>query len=332
MAQELIQRQSEENILAVAGLIERFLEGVTEASRPTYAKSLRQMFAYFAANGINNPTRESLVDWLEELKASGKSPSTIQLYLTAAKIFFRWTSQEGIYANIADHMKSGVKPTHGHKKDALTTEQCAELIRSVKCKGNELMELRDKAILSLMTTAGLRTVEVVRANVGDIRFERGKVFLSVQGKGRAAADEKVLLGKKTYKAIDAYLQKRGALSSKEALFVSTSRSNRGARLDTQTVSKMVKKNLREMGLDSPRLTANSLRHSVATNLIKAGAEVGQVQQILRHENADSTMIYVHAEEPERYQNDGEQRLDDAILSTPLAARADSEEVKADAQN
>lgn len=292
-------------------LIERFAKfaGVSESSRQTYAKCLRQMFRYFVTKEIVNPTRENLVDWVEEMKIAGKSASTIQLYLTATKIFFRWTMQENIYPNIADHLKPGVKPSHAHKKDALSTDQCAELIKSVK--GDSEKDLRDRAILSLMTTAGLRTIEVTRANVGDIRFERGKAFLYVQGKGHSEADEKVLMAKQTYKAIQAYLKARGKVSNNAPLFVSTSRSNKGARLDTQTIRKMVKANLREIGLDSPRLTAHSLRHATATNLIFAGVELPKVQMILRHKNLNTSMIYAAAWE--RYQNNGEQMLADEIF-------------------
>ena len=102
-------------------LIERFTKfaGVSESSRLTYSKALKQLFRYFADNAISNPTRENIVDWLEDMKAAQKSASTINLYLTAAKIFFRWLAQEGIFRNIADHIKSGLKPSHAHKKDAL---------------------------------------------------------------------------------------------------------------------------------------------------------------------------------------------------------------------
>lgn len=238
-----------------------------------------------------------------------KSASTIQLYCTVAKIFFRWLAQKNLYPNIADNLKSGVKVTQNHKKDALTCGQCADLIKNVK--GNSEKDLRDRAILSLMTTAGLRTVEIVRANVGDIRQERGKNFLYIQGKGRSEADEKILLGKKTYAAIQAYLSTaRKNTSPQMPLFVSTSRSNRGARLDTQSIRKMVKRNLREIGLNSPRLTAHSLRHSVATNLIYSGAELPKVQMVMRHKSLSTTLIYTHAYE--RYQNDCEQVLDSAI--------------------
>ena len=157
----------------------------------------------------------------------------------------------------------------------------------------------------------MRTIEVVRADVGNLRFERGKVFLYVQGKGHDDADEKVLIGKKTYKAIQAYLKIRGKYDGNSPLFASTSRRNRGARLTTQTIRAMVKKNLRGIGLDSPRLTAHSLRHSVATNLIFAGVELPRVQMVLRHKDISTTMIYANAWE--RYQNDGEQILENAIF-------------------
>lgn len=292
-------------------LIERFafFAGVSESSRQTYIKCLKQLFKFFSANSISQPVRADLIDWLEEMKSEGKSASTIQLYLTAAKIFFRWLAQENLYPNIADHLKSGVKLSHQHKKDALSCEQCRSLVQNVS--GNDLKSLRDRAILSLMATAGLRCIEVVRANVDDIRFERGKVFLYVQGKGRSAADEKVLLSKQVYFAIKTYLKARGKYPRNAPLFVSTSRRNKNARLETQTISRMVKANLRGIGLDSPRLTAHSLRHSTATNLIFSGLELPKVQMILRHKSLNTTMIYAAAWE--RYKNDGEQILADAIF-------------------
>ena len=294
-------------------MVARFVKfaGVSESSAKTYTKCLRQMFKYFKANEVAMPTRETLVEWIEDMKAVGRSASTIQLYVSSAKIFFRWLSQEGLFANIADHLKTGVKPAHGHKKDALDVDQCRNLVANVK--GDSVKDLRDKAILTLMTTAGVRTIEVVRANVADIRFERGKVFLYVTGKGHSEADDKVLLSKQAHAAIREYLKARGRVQSSDPLFVSTSRRNKNARLQTQTVSRLVKRNLREIGLDSPRLTAHSLRHSVCSNLVFAGVELPKIQMVARHKSLNTTMIYQHAYE--RYTNDSEQILADMIFNT-----------------
>lgn len=289
-----------------AELIARFCKfaGVSASSQITYAKQLKIMFGYFAENDITNPTRESIVDWVEDMKAAGLAASTVQLRLTACKIFFRWLQQENLYRNIADHLKSGVKISHTHKRDSLTVEQCRSLVDDVK--GDSVKALRDKAILSLMVTAGLRTIEICRADVDDIRHERGKWFLSVQGKGRSSKDERVLLSKQTYKAIQIYLKARGKIQPSAPLFASTSNRNKDARLDTQTIRRLCKNHLRGIGLDSKRLSAHSLRHSVATILVETGVELPKVQRVLRHRDLSTTMIYAHAWE--RSRNDSEQIL------------------------
>ena len=181
--------------------VSRFIKfaGVGESSKKTYAKCLRQLFCYFAKKSITRPVRDDIIDWINELTAQRKSASTIQLYLTSAKIFFRWLAQENLYPDIADHLKSGVKISHSHKKDALSNKECKALIKNVK--GKSLKNLRDRAILSLMATAGLRTIEVVRADIEDIRHERGKIFLYVQGKGHSAKDEKILLASQTIRRL-----------------------------------------------------------------------------------------------------------------------------------
>ena len=80
-------------------LVERFIDfaGVAEKSAATYKTSLRQMFKYFSVNRIDNPTRKDIENWRDELIALGRKPATIQLYLTSAKIFFRWLAQENFF-------------------------------------------------------------------------------------------------------------------------------------------------------------------------------------------------------------------------------------------
>lgn len=286
--------------------------GISVNSERTYRKSLKQLFTFFAANNITAPTREDLLSWLDSLKAEHRSPSTIALYLTAAKIFFRWLALEGFFPNIADHLKSGVKPAHGHKKDSLDTDQCRKLVDSVNVHGkNDVQGLRNRAILSLLVSCGLRCAEVEFADVGDIRFERGKKFLFVQGKGRSSSDEKVLLPVQVAAAISEYLRARGKVRANDPLFISTSRRNCGARLTSQSISKIVKRHLRGLGWDSPRLTAHSLRHSTATNLVFEGVDLPSVQMVLRHKDLSTTMIYAAAWK--RYNNVAEQTLADKIF-------------------
>ena len=294
-------------------LVERFIRfaGVSEKSASTYKIALRQLQKYLAANEIVKPARTDLEEWRNGLIAQKKSPATVQLYLTATKIFFRWLAQENLYINIADHMKARVKVNHEHKKDALTAAQAGKLIKSFG--GKTLKEKRDRAIIALMASAGLRCVEVNRADVGDMLEQYGRTYLLVQGKGHSSKDSKVLLPAQIVSLIREYLKARGKVSATQPLFTSTARRNTGARLSVQSISKMIKVTMRSAGYDTPRLTAHSLRHTAATTMIIAGVELTQVQQVLRHVNINTTMIYNNA--VERMKNEAEQIAANAIFDS-----------------
>ena len=293
-------------------LMERFIKfaGVADKSAMTYLIALKQMWKYFRDNQIFNPTRGDLENWRDRLISDRKSASTIQLYLTSAKLFFRWLAMENVYPNIADHLKSRVKISHEHKKDFLSQDQSKQLLNFAKGKGT-LKDLRDRAIIALMLTAGLRTVEICRADIVDIREINGATFLYVQGKGRSEKAESVRLAPQVYSLIQEYLKIRGEDNDREPLFVSTSNRCKNARLDTQTIRKLVKADLRAIGLDNDRISAHSLRHTAATQMLLNGAKIEDAQMILRHKNINTTMIYNHS--IQRLQNEGELLVANALF-------------------
>lgn len=257
----------------------------------TYKKALRQLFNYLSLNGIQQPQREDIIAFREELKASGLKPSTIQNYITASRLFFQWTAQEGIYPNVAEHIK-GAKLTKDHKKDYLTSRQVKEILNTVE--RDTLQGKRDFAILGLMVTGGLRTIEVIRADIADLRTVADSTVLFVQGKGRDEKAEYIKIPAPVEKAIRSYLKARGPASPEEPLFTSLSNNSKGERLSTRTISGMVKGRLQGAGYDSDRLTAHSLRHTAVTLSLLAGKDIAEVQQFARHANIATTMIYNHA--------------------------------------
>lgn len=257
----------------------------------TYTKALKQLFNYLSINGVTAPRREDIIAFREELKASGHKPTTVQNYITAAKLFFKWTEQEGYYPNIAEHLK-GAKIDREHKKDYLTSSQVKAVLDAIE--RNTLQGLRDYAIMTLMVTGGLRTVEVIRADVGDLRTAGESSALYVQGKGRAEKTDFVKLSSPVEKAIRAYLKARGAAAPDEPLFLSLSNNNRGQRLTTRSISGIVKTRLQNAGYNSERLTAHSLRHTAVTLSLLAGKDITEVQQFARHANIATTMIYNHS--------------------------------------
>lgn len=278
-----------------------------------YTRSVKQFAKYLQAKGIDKPTRADVVAYREELKKDHK-PTTVQAYIMAVKQFFKWTEQEGIYPNIAEHVK-GAKLDREFKKDYLTSNQVKQLLNTIDrttYKGK-----RDYAILSLMVTTGLRTIEVARANIEDIHNIADFTALFIQGKGREERAEFVKIEPPVMQAINEYLRERQSLQpwekikSNEPLFTSIANRNMGERMTTRSVSRIAKSNMIEADLISDRLTAHSLRHTCATLNLLNGGTPEETQQLLRHSNINTTLIYSHA--LDRANNQSEARVSKAIF-------------------
>lgn len=289
-------------------LLKRFLEylDASEKTVQTYTRALRQFFKFLYENNIKQPQRADVLAFRDNLKDKGRKPTTIKSYIVAVRLFFQWTNQEGLYPNIADKIK-GAKLDHAHKKDYLTVDQVKDVLNSIDT--STLTGARDYAIIVLMVTGGLRTIEVSRADMDDMRNVGNSPALYIQGKGRDEKTEYVKLPLQVFKAIGRY---REMLEKQyDVLFVSTSNNNKGQRLTTRSISGIVKKRLKEAGYTSNRLTAHSLRHTAGTLNLMNGGTLEETQQLLRHSNINTTMIYLH--HLERENNQSEKRIADALF-------------------
>lgn len=300
------------NVPSLAELGRRFVAFVetdSKATLNTYKAAIKRLFAYFKCHGIERPTREAVKAYRDSLKASLK-PASINLYMTGARLFFRWAAQEGFYADIADHIK-GAKLEAGHKKDYFTARQMQTVLDTAS--GESLEALRDYAILRLMATTGLRCVEITRANIGDIRPAGNDTALYIQGKGRTEKTEYVKLTANVEAAIRSYLTARKETADNAPLFATVSNHSKDSgRLTARSVSRIVKGRFIQAGFNSDRLTAHSLRHTAATLNLLNGAQLEETRQLLRHHSLNTTLIYQHA--LERTNNQSEQRIDLAIAN------------------
>ena len=285
---------------------EAFMD-VSPKSKETYRKAVKQFMLYLEENGIAKPDRETIIGWRDSVKADHK-PTTAQTYLTAVKLFFRWLEQEGIYKNIADHVK-GVRISTGHKKDYLTSNQSRKVLQTIAT--DSIKGLRDYAIVGLLLTTGVRTIEVVRADIADLRTLGDDTVLYIQGKGKEEKADYVKIAPQVETAIREYLKARGEVSDADPLFTSTSNNNAGKRMTTRSISAIAKESMIEAGYNSDRLTAHSMRHTAGTLALLNGATPREVQQLLRHSNINTTMIYTH--DLERAKNDSEVKVANAIF-------------------
>ncbi|MDD2593078.1 MAG: tyrosine-type recombinase/integrase [Candidatus Izemoplasmatales bacterium] len=305
--------KSEQNIAItimqkIDELVDTFInsQDVKESSKSTYRRTLKQYFSWIYKNGysLNEITRQHVLEYKNELLNKGKSSLTVGSYITVVRKFYEWTESNKIYPNVAKGVKSPTR-IQAFRKRPLSVEQINRLLDYFSNK-----DIRDYAIVNLLLRTGLRTIEVVRANVEDITFKGSQRVLLIQGKGRVDKDNFVILTDKTFEPIRRYLDTRGKVSGSEPLFISNSNNSKGNRLTTRTISYIVKEGLKEIGLDERCFTAHSLRHTTAVNILIGGGTLEMVQFTLRHTNPSTTQIYTSTlNEIRRLQGSGEALLD-----------------------
>lgn len=273
-------------------LIAAFIQSLDlkERSRETYRKALRSFADFLERNAFGAPAREHVLAYRADLLARGLSALSVSTYLTAVRRFFAYLEAEKLYPNIAAGIK-GMKKARRFAKETLTAAQVRRLVDAIP--RNDLVGLRDFALVNLMLRTGLRTVEVARADLGDIGTEGGALVLRVWGKGRDAKDAFVLLTDDAYNPLLDYTQARGAARPTDPLFVSHSDRSAGQRLALRSIRRIIQGRLQAAGLKTERVTAHSLRHTTATLALLGGADLVAVKDMLRHTDLNTTLVYVH---------------------------------------
>lgn len=272
-------------------LLNKFVQyvDVSPVTLRSYISGVRVFLQYLSDNGINTPTRDTVISFKKYL-STNKSTGTIATYLSALRRFFSWTESEGLFPNITAGVKSP-RIDSGHKKDAFTANQLKTIIGGIE--RNNLKGARDYALFCLISATGLRTIEAARADISDIRNIGGEECLFIQGKGRTSKSDFVKLSAHVMEAIKAYLKMRGKVAENSPLFASISHRNNGGRMTTRSISRICKSAMTSAGFVSKRWTAHSLRHSAITLALIAGISIQEVSQFARHSNISVTMIYAH---------------------------------------
>lgn len=279
--------------ISIEKLTEAFLssQDVSETTRHNYSKSLVRFLTWLKDNDISEPTREDIIRYKEYLKSEGLRPGSVNTYLVGVRSFFSWAEGMKMYPNIASSIK-GYKIRKSFKKDALSYEQVEELLDSID--NTTIKGLRDLALINLIIHTSLRRGAVVRLDIGDIRQEGEDRLLYYQGKGRVEKDEyKVITDKGIYDPIRNYLNERPYIKKENPLFVSHSNRDNGDRLTPRSISRIVKSRLRDIGINNPRLSCHSLRHTSITLDMKAGGSLEEAKLLAGHQSIDTTLIYLH---------------------------------------
>lgn len=282
-------------------LMDEFLanQDVHESTRKRYRENLQMFISWLGrnCNDIKNPLRSDIIRYKQSLIDSKKATTTIDAYLVPVRQFFFYLEEEKIYENISAGVHSPRKYL-GYRKEYLKSDQVNRLLSSID--RSSITGKRDYAIINLMCNTGMRCVEISRLDLMDVVPCKSGFSVAIQGKGRINKDRSVNIPEPLMFPIHNYLIERADLDGKNnpPMFVNHSYRAKCARFTQLSISKIIKKYMRSIGIDSVKLTAHSLRHTAAINAIKAGAKISDVQSMLGHSNSNTTDIYLRALEAE----------------------------------
>ncbi|MBR7119724.1 MAG: site-specific tyrosine recombinase XerD [Lentisphaeria bacterium] len=272
-------------------VIERGLAANTIAA---YRHDLESAAEFLSRSGVSSWSKcsyDDLLDVLDDLRDRGFETSSIARHLVTLKVFFRYLAQEKLIAsNITEVMDSPrlwkILP------DFLSESEITRLLNTFSTRAGEPLELRNRVILELLYSSGLRVSEAAKLPLLAVDFEQE--LLRVEGKGSKVRI--VPVGKPALRLLRRYIQEaRPELAGERgennpALFLSV----RGRALDRERVWQVVKIAAERSGI-TKNIYPHMLRHSFASHLLSNGADLRAIQEMLGHSDISTTEIYTHVE-------------------------------------
>lgn len=270
---------------------------ILPATKADYRRKIGLWFRWLSATDTDprSAERRHIVDYKRHLQESGKSVLTVCSYVTVVKLFYRYCSGQRYCENIGTGIKSSVKHKEYYKA-ALTRQEATDLLESIDT--TSIIGKRDKLIIALMLTNGLRACEVERINISDFDMRRGQLVLSIQRKGKVDKRDMVALPSMIGELFEDYIGDRD-FGAEDPLIINHAYGGGGRRLSKITISAIVKQRLRDMGVDRPDITAHSLRHTCGSLMVESGVDVETIKDMLGHTDTQTTRIYVEMAQQRR---------------------------------
>ena len=271
--------------------------GRSDRTLEAYESDLRQCASHLARAGVrtwNTATADQVMAWLYSL-SSGHSPTgedysvaSLARKLSALRMFARHLVRERVRPDDFTELLQGPK-LHRKMPGTLNTSEIDALLAAPA--GGDAHALRDRAILELFYSSGLRVSELAGLLIQQVDLEAG--FLRVFGKG--AKERVVPVGGKAAEALGAYLSASRPHFVKPKTGSQLFLSERGTAISRQMLWVLVKKYAKQAGI-TKTVKPHLLRHSFATHLLSGGADLRAIQEMLGHANISTTQIYTAVEE------------------------------------
>lgn len=248
-------------------------------TQSNYQRDLNQFASFCRQQGQSSPATAHSSDvrqWIASRHRQGSSSASLQRALSAIRSFYRFLQ--------VPNPATGISAPRGSRPlpKAVDADQ---LQKFLDVPGDDWLSVRDRAMLELFYSSGLRLAELVSLDLGDIDF--ADALVTVTGKGRKTRS--VPIGRHAIQALQSWLQLRDdQASSDRALFL----SRRGQRISPRTVQQRLRKYSLQQGLEQA-VHPHMLRHSFASHLLESSGDLRAVQELLGHANISTTQVYTH---------------------------------------
>ncbi len=267
--------------------------GLSRNSVAAYGNDLSDFVKHLHAHGVSSfaeVEREHILDYLLECREErGMETASVARRLVSIKVLFRYLFQERIVpCNPTDVMDSPkiwrILP------DFLSAQEVDALLAAYPASAKDPLSLRNRCILELLYSAGLRVSECVSLHMGAVRFDER----SIRVLGKGSKERIVPIGRVAVNLLHRYLEKSRPELAKNGNDSHLFLSNHGRELDRERVWMIVKEAARRAGIRK-EIHPHTLRHSFASHLLENGADLRVIQEMLGHADISTTQIYTHVD-------------------------------------
>ena len=267
-------------------------------TKGTYERALRGFLRWFATDKKFRFLVNDVERYKKYLTKTRKlAQVSVSTYMTALRRFCQYLVDIKVLEKNPAREVGGNRRPSSHSRDILTYRDVDALLSAID-QSTEI-GARDYTIIRMMLGCGLSEIEVIRADVGDIKDVDGKAVIKVQGKGKDIKDGQVVIPQDVKAAIDEYLSLRrsegsSGLAGDQPLFLSAGNRTRGERLSTRGIRERINEHLNTAGIKRGRvrrLTPHSLRHTAAVIMVESGVTVEELKERMRLGSIATAMIY-----------------------------------------
>jgi integrase/recombinase XerD len=282
---------------SVKSLIEMFLDyvilerGLSGRTREAYAADLLSFDTYLARHGItsaNDVTRDNIVDYLMDERERGLSVNSISRRLVAIKVYFAFLQREGLLGrNVTEVMES---PRLWKVLPGMLSRSEVERLLAAP-QGESVYAIRDRAILELLYSTGMRVSELCELKQDDVHFD--EMYVRCVGKGNKV--RVIPFGDRALEMMEVYLAKSRPVLEKAGISKYLFLTYRGKKFSRKGLWYIVKDYARRVSI-SKSVSPHTLRHSFASHLLANGAPLRVIQEMLGHADIATTQVYTHIDQ------------------------------------